>query len=108
LTSFFELASRGTFEAQLAFTHSVNTLNLMASASVLQKIDGIVTNYADGAGSEERQWSIVNELIYEMRIDLIRSDRKAFENYDFPFLVTDVPQAEATSKPPRRRVRRKS
>src|SRR5262245_24876235 len=67
LESFFELHARSTFEAQLAFVHKVNVMNLMASSEVLKWVDDLVTNYTDENGSVDKQWKIINRIIREMR-----------------------------------------
>src|SRR5512134_2484701 len=94
LESFFELFARGTFEAQLSFAHSVNVMNLMASTEVMNSVNDLVTNYTDQNGSVDKQWEIINRLVGAMRRDVTSSDLHLPDDYEFPFIVTDIPPTQ--------------
>src|SRR5205823_13808742 len=98
--SLFDMAAQRTFETQLAFTHTVNLMNLMASANVLEAIEDLVSNYNDPNASDEekneKQWPIINNIIYGMRSDVTAADCSRLKNYQFPIIVTDIPP----TKPP--------
>jgi len=89
----------------LAFTHSINIMNLMASSEVLQEVDRLIKNYEEESGSEKQQWEIVNRIIYMMRRDLLHSRLDELKDYRFPFIVPDLPEADDNR--PRARGRRR-
>ena len=100
LKSFFELAARGTFEAQLAFVHKVNVMNLMASTEVMKLVGDLATNYTNEDGSEAEQWQIINRVIWAMRCDVTSSDLHVPMGYEFPFIVTDIPPTQVGTTDP--------
>ena len=103
LKSFFEYAARNTFEAQLAFTHAVNVMNLMASQDVLNAIGELVNNYNDPEGTVDNQWKIVNTIVRCMREDLARAGGTLPENYQFQIIVPDLEPGSEPQRPARRR-----
>lgn len=96
LKSFFELANRPSFETQLAFTHSVNILNLMARPEILKALHDLNTNYEEG--SKEGQWKILDEIVYQMRRDMMGSSDTIAHGYKFPVLVVDAAVRNQTRK----------
>lgn len=92
LKSAFDLAARRTFETQLEFTHTVNIMNLMASADVLKGVSSLVTDFTEKPqGWEERQLTSVNRIVYFMRRDLVGPEDGVTESYRFPFVMTSLP-----------------
>src|SRR5215470_6894871 len=87
LKSFFALANEPSFETQLAFTHSVNVLNLMAPPGILAAVHELSTTYEKGTG---RQWKILDEMLYLMRRDILGRWDRIPRGYNFPVLVADT------------------
>jgi len=87
LKSFFALANEPSFETQLAFTHSVNVLNLMAPPGILAAVHELSTTYEKGTG---RQWKILDEMLYQMRRDILGRWDRIPRGYNFPVLVADT------------------
>src|SRR5690348_6267434 len=58
LKAFFEYANQPSFETQLAFTQSVNVLNLMAGPGILDAVHKLVDK--DDKGAKASQWKILD------------------------------------------------
>jgi hypothetical protein len=105
LNSFSEYARQATFETQHRFTETVNLMHLMASEAVLGSINKLVNNYNDPDGTADKQWPILNEIIYNMRIDLGGSNRtpsflggtKVKPSFQFPMIIPDIENDDQTS-----------
>jgi hypothetical protein len=88
LKSFFALANEPSYETQLAFTHSVNVLNLMASPEILAAVHALNNNYEKS--SEDRQWKILDEMLFLMRRDMLGRRNRVPPGYKFPVIVVDT------------------
>lgn len=89
LKAFFTYANEPSLETQLEFTHKVNVLNLMASPHILSLLHDLTSNYESDSGTVDRQWQILNEMLRQMRKDLLGRSGETRAGYEFPVLVSD-------------------
>jgi hypothetical protein len=88
VNAFFGLSEHQSHETQLAFTQSVNLIALMGSKGVLDAIHKLNKNYeSDG---EDRQWQILDEILLQMRLDVIGRSDSVKKGYQFPVILTDI------------------
>ena len=90
LLSFGALSGSRTFETQLRFVDSVNVILLIGSADLLRAVKELVDNYNDEAGTVEKEQSILERILFQMRCDLKAGDSKQLADFAFPIIRPDT------------------
>jgi len=107
LQALSEYGANPTFATQLSFANSLNVVLLIGSTGLLRAVKDLVDNYNDEKGSSEKQVSILNRIMLEMRHDLNDAESKHLAEFDFPIIFPGIPSGAKTAPAKRAKASKK-